>query len=176
MARHLSAMKRLFLGALFFYPLALAAAPAIELDVDFKKKTTKTSEAGGTSSKTMHYVDRSVLQVSMSSVAGSLETDVACYFVARNVQTHALKYHGFEKRAVVAAREKKMMQVESQPVASTQRKVRDSTADAKRGDVAVGWVVIVSAGGQEIAARASAQEVLQWVRKNPPRQRTQTSP
>jgi hypothetical protein len=100
-----------------------------------------------------------------------LDAEITGYFVARNVQTHALKYHGVERRAASIADSKQPVQLVSEPVPYSQHKSRDATAGSKRGHVAFGWVVILSSSGREIACRASEPEVLQWVRKNPPRER-----
>jgi hypothetical protein len=169
-------MKRL-LALLFFTSLASAAVvPAIELGVEMRRTTKKTSESGGTSSKTLHYVDRTVLSVSIGSGEGISDVEIACYFVARNVQTHALKYYGFEKQTVAVTRTKQVVQIQSPPASYSQTKDRDATAESKRGDLPFGWIVIVSARGQEIGVKISAPDVLQWVRKNPPRARMQVSP
>jgi len=156
--------------------VAFGDGPMVELTVDAKKRTTKTGEAGSVSSKTFRYVERTQLNVSLRGSGVAQEGEVAGYFVARNVQSQVLKYCGVEKQLVTFSATRQQVQLESQPVAYAQSKDRNSTRESKRGDVSFGWVVVVSAGGQEIAVRTSSPEILQWVRRNPPRHRGNVSP
>jgi hypothetical protein len=149
----------------------LMAQPS--LVVEASKKTTKTGETGSTSKSTSSYVDRVTLNI---LATGDGHAELAYYFVARNAQTHALSYFGFDKKPVSLSRTAQKLAVQSEPLAYSQSKARDSTPGSKRGVLYHGWVVVVTSGGQEAAVQASAPEVLSWVRKNPPRLRTHLSP
>jgi hypothetical protein len=156
-------MRPLVLLLLVLPSLALAQ---VQLSVETSKKTTKTGEKESGATHTATYVERITLKV---SVAGEGNVDVACYFVARNAQTQALKYHGAVVRPLTLSRVAQTVRVESEPTAYSQKKARHSTAEPKVGDLAHGWVVKVLSGGRELSVKASSPEILQWVRDNPPR-------
>ncbi len=153
------------------FTLAANASAQVSLSVEPSKKTSKTGETGA-ASKTISYVDRVTLAI---SVSGSAVGDLSCYFVARDQRTHALKYHGATVQPLKVAG-KQVVRVESEPTAYSEFKGQRTTADPPRGNLPFGWVVWLKAGSTEIAVKASSPEVLKWVRENPPRKVSQSSP
>jgi hypothetical protein len=166
-------LRRTFAGLCFLCvtSVVVLAGSAIDFEVASRIKTTKTGEGGSTSSKTTHYVERMIINVNIRDTRRTPDVELICYFVARHVQSQVLKYCGFERRSFSPSAKSAPNEFQSQPVSYSQSKDRNSTHESKRGHVAYGWVVIATAGGTEIATKASSPEILRWVRQNPPRER-----
>jgi hypothetical protein len=163
-------MRHRFL--LLWFALAATAFGQINLTVEPSKKTTKTGESGSNYLRTTDYVDRVTLKLNLT---GNANAEVSCYFVARDVRTQAMRYHGF-KTQVVKIAGKQSLSVESEPAPYSQSKRQTETSDDKRGTPPFGWAVIVTSGGQQIASKASSPQVLKWVQENPPRKQSHLSP
>ena len=162
-------MRTILLG-LFLCSVAFAQVPAVS--VEPSKKTTKTSQSGGSFARTIDYVDRVTLKI---TVQGEGMAEVKAFFVARDARTQALSYHGHEVKTAEFNARSKFVTIESGPAAYSESKSSDSSRETRRGAYPFGWVVVVRLGDRE-AIKGSSDVVLQWVQKNPPAKRIYSAP
>lgn len=142
----------------------------VTIEVEASKKTEKTSEDNYSYFVRTHYVDRVNLNI---TVTGKDSAEIVSYFIARDVKTQLLKYHGVDRREVILAG-KTLVKTQSDPAASSQKKESSKTADKKLGDLPFGWVVKVSQNGKDVF-KSSSPEALKWVQANPPKKTPQYS-